>query len=110
MLLCHAGYEVTTLEDAAPQAHLFVTATGCCAVICAHHMLAMRDNVILCNIGHFGCEVDALWLKDNCHREEIKPQVRKLCCHRWHCEWQLEDVLYREQDCCTQYGLLRLHG
>ena len=77
MLLCCIGFEVTTLEAAAPQAHLLVTATGCCGVVGPWHMLVMRENAILCNIGHFGCEVDAQWLKDNCHREEIKPQVSR---------------------------------
>ena len=81
----HAGYEVTTLDDCVTRAHLFVTATGCCDIIRSEHMLQMRDDAIVCNIGHFDCEIDSAWLKANCQRTEIKPQVsRSLRRHRPH--------------------------
>jgi adenosylhomocysteinase len=69
------GYEVTLLEDVVSRAHLFVTATGCEGIIRPEHMRAMRDDAIVCNIGHFDCEINTAWLKENCKRVEIKPQV-----------------------------------
>lgn len=72
-----SGFQVVTMEEAAPIADLFVTATGCCQVIRSEHMLAMKDHAILCNIGHFDCEIDVAWLENNSDSEEIavKPQV-----------------------------------
>ena len=75
-----AGYEVTLLEDVVSRAHLFVTATGCEGIIRPEHMRAMRDDAIVCNIGHFDCEINTAWLKENCKRVEIKPQVNKRDC------------------------------
>jgi adenosylhomocysteinase len=71
------GYEVTTMEKAAPRGDIFVTATGCMNVIRAEHMRAMKDQAILCNIGHFDCEIDVAWLEKNPEIKEvnIKPQV-----------------------------------
>jgi len=71
------GYEVTTMEKAAPRGDIFVTATGCMNVIRAEHMRAMKDQAILCNIGHFDCEIDVAWLEKNPEIMEvnIKPQV-----------------------------------
>ena len=71
------GYQVTTLEEAAPQADIFVTATGCMNVIRAEHMRVMKDQAILCNIGHFDCEIDVAWLEKNPEIKEdnVKPQV-----------------------------------
>ncbi|MSR46503.1 MAG: adenosylhomocysteinase [Planctomycetes bacterium] len=70
------GFEVTTMEDAARQGDIFVTASGCHGVIRSEHLLAMKDNAIVCNIGHFDIEIDVKWLEKNCLREdEIKPQV-----------------------------------
>src|SRR5438552_4720400 len=59
------GYQVTTMEKAAPLADIFVTATGCSSVIRKEHLLAMKDQAILCNIGHFDCEIDVAWLEKN---------------------------------------------
>src|SRR5213075_3460674 len=59
------GYEVTTMEDAAPRADIFVTATGCVDVITLDHMRAMKDRAIVCNIGHFDSEIQVAGLK-NC--------------------------------------------
>jgi len=70
------GYEVTTMEEAVPQADIFVTASGCCDVIRGPHFEQMKDGAILCNIGHFDTEIDVRWLQSHAEREEeIKPQV-----------------------------------
>jgi adenosylhomocysteinase len=71
------GYEVTTMEKAAPRADIVVTATGCMNVVRAEHMRVMKDQAILCNIGHFDCEIDIAWLEKNPEIKEvnIKPQV-----------------------------------
>lgn len=72
------GYQVTTMEEAAPQADIFVTATGCADVITEKHFMVMKDNAIVCNIGHFDSEVDVSWLEKNRKAEmNIKPQVDK---------------------------------
>ncbi|HEX2815657.1 MAG TPA: adenosylhomocysteinase [Phenylobacterium sp.] len=71
------GYEVVTMEDAAPLGDIFVTATGCVDVIVADHMRVMKDEAILCNIGHFDSEIQVSWLETNpeVREENIKPQV-----------------------------------
>lgn len=70
------GYEVTTMEDAASIARIFVTATGCRDIIRGEHLEAMPDDAIVCNIGHFDCEIDVAWLRKNAsHAQNIKPQV-----------------------------------
>jgi len=71
------GYQVTTMEEAAPQADIIVTATGCASIVRPEHMKAMKDQSILCNIGHFDCEIDVAWLEKNPEIKEvnIKPQV-----------------------------------
>ncbi|MFV1958738.1 MAG: adenosylhomocysteinase [Planctomycetota bacterium] len=71
------GYEVTTMEEAVREGDLFVTATGCKAVITGTHLLAMKDNVIVCNIGHFDHEIDVHWLEttEGVTEENVKPQV-----------------------------------
>ena len=68
------GYEVVTLEDAAAEADIFVTATGNKDVITVEHMRAMKNNAIVCNIGHFDSEIQVAGLK-NMKWDEIKPQV-----------------------------------
>ncbi len=68
------GYEVVTLEDAAADADIFVTATGNKDVITVDHMRAMKNNAIVCNIGHFDSEIQVSGLK-NFKWDEIKPQV-----------------------------------
>lgn len=69
------GYQVATMDEACSQAHIFVTTTGCSGIIRPEHFQHMRDNAIVCNIGHFDCEIDVKWLNDNCTKETIKPQV-----------------------------------
>jgi adenosylhomocysteinase len=68
------GYRVVTMEEAAPQADIFVTATGNYRVITHEHMRRMKNNAIVCNIGHFDNEIDVAALKQ--HKwDNIKPQV-----------------------------------
>jgi adenosylhomocysteinase len=71
------GYEVTTMEDAAPRADIFVTATGNKDVITLDHMRAMKDRAIVCNIGHFDNEIQVAGLK-NLQWTNIKPQVDEI--------------------------------
>ena len=71
------GYEVTTMEDAAPRADIFVTATGNKDVITLDHMRAMKDRAIVCNIGHFDNEIQVAGLK-NLKWTNIKPQVDEI--------------------------------
>jgi adenosylhomocysteinase len=68
------GYEVVTMEDAAPRADIFVTATGNLDVITVDHMRAMKNNAIVCNIGHFDAEIQVAGLK-NFKWDKIKDQV-----------------------------------
>lgn len=68
------GYRVVTMDEAASQADIFVTATGNYHVITHEHMQAMKDQSIVCNIGHFDNEIDVASLKDY-QWENIKPQV-----------------------------------
>jgi adenosylhomocysteinase len=69
------GYRVVTMEYAADKADIFVTATGNHKVITFDHMKKMKDEAIVCNIGHFDNEIDVASLEKNCEWEEIKPQV-----------------------------------
>jgi len=68
------GYEVTTMEDAAPEGDIFVTATGNVDVITLDHMRAMKHRAIVCNIGHFDSEIQIEALK-NYKWDNVKPQV-----------------------------------
>jgi adenosylhomocysteinase len=68
------GYEVVTVEDVAHEADIFVTATGNKDVLTVDHMRAMKNNAIVCNIGHFDSEIQVAGLK-NFKWDEIKPQV-----------------------------------
>jgi adenosylhomocysteinase len=73
------GFEVTTMEDAAPRGDIFVTTTGCCDVIRGEHLDCMKHHAIVCNIGHFDSEINVGYLKNRADikRIEIKPQVDK---------------------------------
>ena len=71
------GYEVTTMDEAAPRADIFVTATGNKDVITLDHMRAMKDRAIVCNIGHFDNEIQVAGLK-NLKWQNIKPQVDEI--------------------------------
>ena len=71
------GFEVLTMDEAARIGDIFVTATGCCDVVTATHMKAMKNQAILANIGHFDSEIDIAWLEHNpeIRIENVKPQV-----------------------------------
>jgi adenosylhomocysteinase len=71
------GYSVVTMEEAAPCAHIFVTATGCCDIIRPEHIKEMRNDAVICNIGHFDIEIDVAWLdkESGAKKVEIKPLV-----------------------------------
>ncbi len=73
------GYEVTTLDDVVAKGDIFITATGCCDVITSRHMEKMKNEAIVCNIGHFDSEIDMHYLENTpgCRRQTIKPQVDK---------------------------------
>ena len=71
------GYEVTTMEDAAPRADIFVTATGNKDVITLDHMRAMKDRAIVANIGHFDSEIQVAALR-NFKWDNVKPQVDEI--------------------------------
>lgn len=70
------GYEVTTMEEAVKEGQIFVTTTGCRDIITGVHFEQMKDDAIVCNIGHFDVEIDVAWLKANAAEcVNIKPQV-----------------------------------
>jgi len=71
------GFEVVTMDEAAPQGNIFVTATGCRDIIVGKHFEAMRNDAIVCNIGHFDLEIDVAWLegRSDVKKQTIKPQV-----------------------------------
>ena len=71
------GYEVVTMDQAAPRADIFVTATGNVDVITVEHMRAMKDRAIVCNIGHFDSEIQVAGLK-NFKWDNVKPQVDEI--------------------------------
>jgi adenosylhomocysteinase len=69
------GYRVVTMDYAADKADIFVTATGNYHIITHDHMAKMKDQAIVCNIGHFDNEIDVATIEKKCKWEEIKPQV-----------------------------------
>ncbi len=73
------GFQVMTMEEAAPIGDIFVTATGCYHVITGKHMEMMKDESIVCNIGHFDNEIEMSYLEKTpgCVKTPIKPQVDK---------------------------------
>jgi adenosylhomocysteinase len=73
------GYEITTMEEAVKEGNIFVTTTGCADIICIEHMEKMKNDSIVCNIGHFDIEiqVDALNKFPGIEKDVIKPQVDK---------------------------------
>ncbi|RWQ93702.1 adenosylhomocysteinase [Paecilomyces variotii] len=71
-----SGFQVTTMEEAAPLGQIFVTTTGCRDILVAKHFEVMKNDAIVCNIGHFDIEIDVAWLKANAKSvQNIKPQV-----------------------------------
>jgi len=73
------GYEVTTMEEGVKEANIFVTTTGCKDIVTIEHMTAMKDDAIVCNIGHFDIEIQVEQLNkySGIKKIEIKPQVDK---------------------------------
>ncbi len=73
------GYEVKRMDNAVKEGDIFVTTTGNRDIIVDRHFLAMKDQAIVCNIGHFDCEIDMDWLnnKSGANRLNIKPQYDK---------------------------------
>ncbi len=71
------GFPVMTMEQVAPFADIFITATGCVKVINGGHMERMKDHAIVCNIGHFDTEIDVAWLENHPDiiKHPVKPQV-----------------------------------
>ena len=71
------GFEVTTMENAAPRGNIFVTTTGNRDIILGKHLEVMPHDAIVCNIGHFDLEIDVSWLNSQkgITKEEVKPQV-----------------------------------
>ena len=69
------GYRIVTMDYAADKADIFVTATGNKSVITYDHMARMKDQAIVCNIGHFDNEIDVAIIEAKCQWDEIKPQV-----------------------------------
>jgi adenosylhomocysteinase len=97
------GYEVCTLEDALPEARIYVTATGNRDVVTAAHMASMADQSIVCNIGHFDNEiqVDALQAWPGIRRENIKPQVDRFVFPDGHCIYLLAEGRLVNLGCAT---------
>lgn len=97
------GFEVTTVEDALPVANIYVTATGNRDVITLEHMYQMKDQSIVCNIGHFDNEiqVDRLNNDPNIKRINIKPQVDKYVFPDGHCIYLLAEGRLVNLGCAT---------
>uniref|UniRef100_A0A8C9C9A0 adenosylhomocysteinase n=1 Tax=Phocoena sinus TaxID=42100 RepID=A0A8C9C9A0_PHOSS len=69
------GYEVTIMDEACQEGNIFVTTTDCIDIILGRHFEQMKDDAIVCNIGHFDMEIDVKWLNENTVEVNIKPQV-----------------------------------
>merc|ERR1712213_16261 len=70
------GFEVARIEDTLAEARIYVTSTGCKGILRPEHFSNMLEDTIVCNIGHFDCEIDVAWLNANCaKKEEVQPQV-----------------------------------
>merc|ERR1712165_393812 len=70
------GFEVTTVDDAVSRCNIFVTTTGCKDILTGKHFMQMKNDAIVCNIGHFDCEIQVKWLEENAKlKTNIKPQV-----------------------------------
>ncbi len=100
---CMAGYKVTTIEDALPYANIYVTTTGNCDIITAEHMSKMRDQAIVCNIGHFDDEIQVAKLNawPGIKRVNIKPQLDKYTFPDGHCIYLLAEGRLVNLGCAT---------
>jgi len=100
---CMAGYTVTTIEEALPHAQIYVTTTGNCDVITAEHMSKMRDQSIVCNIGHFDNEIQVALLKawPGIQHVNIKPQLDSFIFPDGHCIYLLAEGRLVNLGCAT---------
>jgi adenosylhomocysteinase len=100
---CMAGYQVVTVEDALPLADIVVTCTGNCDVITAEHMAKMKDQAIVCNIGHFDNEIQVHRLNawPGIKKINIKPQVDKYIFPDGHCVYMLAEGRLVNLGCAT---------
>lgn len=100
---CMAGYKVTTVEAALLHAQIFVTATGNCDVITAEQMSRMRDQSIVCNIGHFDNEIQVAALKawPGIRHEVVKPQLDVYTFPDGHCIYLLAEGRLVNLGCAT---------
>ena len=98
-----AGHEVTTIEDALATGDIFVTCTGNCDVITAEHMAGMKDQAIVCNIGHFDNEIQVERLNDwpGIQKINIKPQVDKYVYPDGHAIYLLAEGRLVNLGCAT---------
>jgi adenosylhomocysteinase len=98
-----AGHQVMTIEDALPHGDIYVTATGNCDVITAEHIAGMKDQAIVCNIGHFDNEiqVDRLAAWPGIQRVNIKPQVDKWIFPDGHAIYMLAEGRLVNLGCAT---------
>jgi adenosylhomocysteinase len=97
------GFEVTTIEDALPEGNIFVTSTGNKDVITAEHMLKMKDQAIVCNIGHFDNEIQVTQLEKThgVTKTNIKPQVDKYTFPNGNCIFMLAEGRLVNLGCAT---------
>ena len=71
--------QVAKIEDTTKEARIYVTTTGCKGILRPEHFENMLEDTIVCNIGHFDCEIDVAWLNANCaKKEQIQPQVSNI--------------------------------
>ena len=100
---CMAGFKVCTIEDALPYANIYVTTTGNCDIITPEHMSQMRDQSIVCNIGHFDNEIQVARLKawPGIRNVNIKPQVDKFIFPDGHCIYLLAEGRLVNLGCAT---------
>jgi adenosylhomocysteinase len=100
---CMAGYKVAPIEDALPFADIYVTTTGNCDIITIEHMAKMKDQAIVCNIGHFDNEIQVQQLLDfpGIKHLNIKPQVDKYTFPDGHCIYLLAEGRLVNLGCAT---------
>ena len=101
------GFEVTTMEEAVKEGNIFVTTTGNCDVITLEHILQMKDQAIVCNIGHFDNEIQVDRLEKTEHLKEkinIKPQVDKYVFDDGHCIFLLASGRLVNLGCATGHA------
>ena len=99
----YEGFEVTTVEDALSEGNIYVTTTGNCDVITVDHIAKMKDQVIVCNIGHFDNEIQVEALEDfkGIQKINIKPQVDKFLFPDGHAIFLLAEGRLVNLGCAT---------